>query len=134
VAASNSPFQCRYPAEMRERALRMMHEVIAEPPSDSGRFKQIWTSVHQARHSRTAQGGSDLERPRQTTVFVVPKVEVAGSSAAPRSTRIEFKFRTWVLARPGPRVGAAVWACGQAREGADPRPGVRGDWGIARQA
>ena len=30
MAASNSPFQRRYPPEMRERAVRMVHEAIAE--------------------------------------------------------------------------------------------------------
>ena len=30
MAASNSPFQRRYPPEMRERAVRMVHEAITE--------------------------------------------------------------------------------------------------------
>ena len=30
VATSNNPFQRRYPPELRERAVRMVHEAIAE--------------------------------------------------------------------------------------------------------
>jgi transposase len=41
MAASNSPFQRRYPPEMRERAVRMVHEAIAESGERVGAVTRI---------------------------------------------------------------------------------------------
>src|SRR5918912_825932 len=41
MAASNSPFQRRYPPEMRERAVRMVHEVIAESGERVGAVTRV---------------------------------------------------------------------------------------------
>src|SRR5215468_1825702 len=41
MAASNSPFQRRYPSEMRERAVRMVHEAIAESGERVGAVTRV---------------------------------------------------------------------------------------------
>src|SRR5438874_1919844 len=41
MAASNSPFQRRYPPEMRERAIRMVHEGIAESGERVGAVTRV---------------------------------------------------------------------------------------------
>ena len=41
MAASNSPFQRRYPPEMRERAVRMVHEAIAESGERVGAVTRV---------------------------------------------------------------------------------------------
>jgi hypothetical protein len=41
MAASNSPFQRRYPAEMREPAVRMVHEVIAKSGERVGAVARV---------------------------------------------------------------------------------------------
>src|ERR687886_277890 len=41
MAASNSPFQRRYPPEMRERAVRMVHEAIAESGERQGAVTRV---------------------------------------------------------------------------------------------
>ena len=41
MAASNSPYQRRYPPEMRERAVRMVHEAIAERGGRQGAVPRI---------------------------------------------------------------------------------------------
>ena len=41
MAASNSPFQRRYPPEMRERAVRMVHEAITESGERVGAVTRV---------------------------------------------------------------------------------------------
>ena len=41
MAASNSPFQRRYPPEMRERAVRLVHEAIAESGERVGAVTRV---------------------------------------------------------------------------------------------
>lgn len=41
MAATNSPFQRRYPAEMRERAVRMVREAIAESGERVGAVTRV---------------------------------------------------------------------------------------------
>ncbi|MBV9175324.1 MAG: transposase, partial [Chloroflexi bacterium] len=41
MASSNSPFQRRYPRELRERAVRMVHEVIAESGERVGAVTRV---------------------------------------------------------------------------------------------
>jgi transposase len=41
MAASDSPFQRRYPPEMRERAVRMVHEAIAESGERIGAVSRV---------------------------------------------------------------------------------------------
>ncbi len=41
MAASNSPFQRRYPPEMRERTVRMVHEAIAESGERVGAVTRV---------------------------------------------------------------------------------------------
>jgi len=41
MAASSRPFQRRYPAEMRERAVRMVHEAIAESGERVGAVTRV---------------------------------------------------------------------------------------------
>ena len=41
MATSNSPYQRRYPPEMRERAVRMVHEAIAESGERQGVVARI---------------------------------------------------------------------------------------------
>ena len=41
MAASNSRFQRRYPQEMRERAVRMVHEAIAESGERVGAVTRV---------------------------------------------------------------------------------------------
>ena len=41
MAATNSPFQRRYPPEMRERAVRMVREVIAESGERMGAVTRV---------------------------------------------------------------------------------------------
>ncbi|HEY3060174.1 MAG TPA: transposase [Chloroflexota bacterium] len=41
MAASNSPYQPRYPPEMRERAVRMVHETIAESGGRQGAVSRV---------------------------------------------------------------------------------------------
>src|SRR4051794_19247048 len=41
MAAPNSRFQRRYPAEMRERAIRMVHETIAENGERQGAVSRV---------------------------------------------------------------------------------------------
>src|SRR6266508_3181404 len=41
MATTNSPFQRRYPAEMRERAMRMVHEAIAESGERMGAVTRV---------------------------------------------------------------------------------------------
>src|SRR5437763_1358529 len=41
MAAANSPFQRRYPPEMRERAVRMVREVIAESGERVGAVTRV---------------------------------------------------------------------------------------------
>ena len=41
MAATNSPFQRRYPPEMRERAVRMVREVIAESGERVGAVTRV---------------------------------------------------------------------------------------------
>src|SRR5881227_4027636 len=41
MAASNSAFQRRYPPEMRERAVRMVHEAIAESGEHVGAVTRV---------------------------------------------------------------------------------------------
>ena len=41
MATSNSPFQRRYPAEMRERAVRMVHEAVAETGERVGAVTRV---------------------------------------------------------------------------------------------
>ena len=41
MANSNSPFQRRYPAELRERAVRMVHEVVAESGERVGAVTRV---------------------------------------------------------------------------------------------
>ena len=41
MAATNSPFQRRYPPEMRDRAVRMVHEAIAESGERVGAVTRV---------------------------------------------------------------------------------------------
>jgi transposase len=41
MATTNSRFQRRYPAEMRERAIRMVHEAIAESGERQGAVSRV---------------------------------------------------------------------------------------------
>jgi transposase len=41
MATSNSPFQRRYPPEMRERAVRMVHEAVAETGERVGAVTRV---------------------------------------------------------------------------------------------
>ena len=41
MATSNSPFQRRYPPEMRERAVRMVHEAVAEAGERVGAVTRV---------------------------------------------------------------------------------------------
>jgi len=41
MAAPNSPFQRRYPPEMRERAVRMVREAIAESAERVGAVSRV---------------------------------------------------------------------------------------------
>jgi transposase-like protein len=41
MSASNSRFQRRYPQEMRERAVRMVHEAIAESGEREGAVTRV---------------------------------------------------------------------------------------------
>ena len=41
MTASNSPFQRRYPPELRERAIRMVHEAIAESGERQGAVTRV---------------------------------------------------------------------------------------------
>src|ERR671939_739461 len=41
MSASNSPFQRRYPPELRERAIRMVHEAIAESGERQGAVTRV---------------------------------------------------------------------------------------------
>jgi transposase len=41
MASSNSPFQRRYPPELRERAVRMVHEAIAESGEREGAVTRV---------------------------------------------------------------------------------------------
>jgi transposase len=41
MAGSNSPFQRRYPLEMRERAVRMVHEAISESGERVGAVTRV---------------------------------------------------------------------------------------------
>jgi transposase len=41
MATSNSPFQRRYPPEMRERAVRMVHEAIAKSGERVGAITRV---------------------------------------------------------------------------------------------
>jgi transposase len=41
MANSNSPFQRRYPPELRERAVRMVHEAIAESGEHAGAVTRV---------------------------------------------------------------------------------------------
>ena len=41
MATSNSPFQRRYPPELRERAVRMVHEAIAESGERVGAVTRV---------------------------------------------------------------------------------------------
>ena len=41
MASSNSPFQRRYPPELRERAVRMVHEAVAESGERVGAVTRV---------------------------------------------------------------------------------------------
>src|ERR671939_205171 len=41
MSASNSPFQRRYPPELRERAIRMVHEAITESGERQGAVTRV---------------------------------------------------------------------------------------------
>src|ERR687885_1734157 len=71
MAASNSPFQRRYPPEMRERAVRMVHEAIAESGERVGAVtrvaKQLGIGPESLRNWVKQAEIDDGKRPGMTT-------------------------------------------------------------------